>query len=377
MNQSDLQPWIQYALDEIEFVRGPATSKWGSLRAKLGHPKPWKLKYVEIGNEDWLAGRPAGFESYKQYRFPMFKEAIQKAYPDIQIISSPSVFDNFTTTADVVGDWHPYKEPNDFYNDFHRLDRLTMANRTLIGEFASVHPNGGIKWEGNLVDFPWWQGSVGEAIFAISTERNGDRVPGATYAPIMRNMNSWSWSACLIEFEADTRRTSYSTSWHVLKLIGNSHITHNLPTTPAIGNTTSLFWVAGRNEEKGGERVVKLANYNTTNHADTPVSIKFDGVKDGRATLTLLTGKEGALGYNDPKKQNNVVREEKRTLRANKQGKFEFSMPELSVAVVQLAKQGGYRRDAELEVEEREIVDAVEVNARDADGVEARWKGGA
>ncbi|GAW27044.1 putative alpha-n-arabinofuranosidase a protein [Rosellinia necatrix] len=78
--EDQFQYFIDEALDEIEFIRGPADSKWGAVRAQLGHPEPWKLEYVEIGNEDWLAGAPAGWNTYKEYRFPLFLEAINKAW---------------------------------------------------------------------------------------------------------------------------------------------------------------------------------------------------------------------------------------------------------------------------------------------------------
>ncbi|KAG4217491.1 hypothetical protein PC116_g34028, partial [Phytophthora cactorum] len=66
--KDQLQFFIDDALDQIEFIRGPASSKWGSVRASLGHPEPWKLEYVEIGNEDWLAGAPKGWDTFKEYR---------------------------------------------------------------------------------------------------------------------------------------------------------------------------------------------------------------------------------------------------------------------------------------------------------------------
>ncbi|KAF2272644.1 GH51 arabinofuranosidase [Westerdykella ornata] len=338
VNETDLQPWIQDALNEIEFVRGPATSPYGSLRARLGHPEPFPLKYVEIGNEDWLAGRPAGFESYIKYRFPLFKKAISEKYPDIQIIASPSVFDDMTIPAPVAGDYHPYREPDEFYNEFHKFDGLTRDNKTLIGEYAAVHANGGIKWDGGLHPFPWWIGAVGEAIFLISAENAGDRILGATYAPILRNMNSWSWSVCMIEFEADTSKTTLSTSYHLFKLFSTKPITRTLPTTPGERNTTSLFWGAGV-AQKGG-RVVKFANYNTTGHADTPVSVRFEGVREKKATLTVLTGKEGAYGFNDPERGNEVVRQERRVLGADREGRFVFRLPELSVATLEVGRRG-------------------------------------
>jgi alpha-L-arabinofuranosidase len=83
--RADLQPYIDDALNEIEFVRGPVNSTWGRRRAELGHPEPFELNYVEIGNEDWLAGAPDAWEAYKAYRFPLFFEAIREAYPDIQV----------------------------------------------------------------------------------------------------------------------------------------------------------------------------------------------------------------------------------------------------------------------------------------------------
>lgn len=338
INETDMGPWIQDALNEIEFVRGDASTPYGALRASLGYPKPWTLKYVEVGNEDWLAGAPSGYQSYMQYRFPLFKAAIEEKYPDIQIIASPSVYDNMTIPRPAAGDYHPYRQPDNFFNEFHKFESLTPTNLTLVGEFSSVHPNGGIDWAGNLHPFPWWIGSVGEAIFMISTERNGDRILGATYAPIMRNMNRWQWSVCMVEFEADTSKTTLSTSWHVFKAISTRPITHTLPTTPGT-NTSSLFFVAGKNEDTRSV-LFKAANYNTTNHEDTPVKVGFEGVKGGaKAELTLLTGKDGPFGYNDPAKGNNAVVTQVKTLEASKNGAFEWVMPELSVAVLEVKEE--------------------------------------
>lgn len=137
--KEDLQPYIQSALDEIEFLTGDVNTKWGAVRASLGYPKPWKVKYVEIGNEDWLAGRPAGFDSYKEYRFQMFLDAFTKKYPDIQIIASPSVFDGMVIPAPAAGDSHSYLTPDKFIQSFGMFDQLTKGNLTLIGRFQPVY----------------------------------------------------------------------------------------------------------------------------------------------------------------------------------------------------------------------------------------------
>lgn len=180
--EDELEQWVQFALDEVEFLTGDAaTTKWGAVRASVGHPEPWSVKYVEIGNEDWLAGGTAGYDSYKQYRLPMFIEAFTAKYPEIQLISSSSVFDNITIPEPVAGDYHSYQEPDTFVETFGMFDQLTAGNKTLVGEYAAVHPNGGISWSGNLMPYPWWGGAVSEAIFQISAERNGNRIIGTSY----------------------------------------------------------------------------------------------------------------------------------------------------------------------------------------------------
>lgn len=217
-SEADFQPIIQFALDEIEFLTGDVSTKWGAVRASIGHPTPWKVKYVEIGNEDWLAGAPAGYDSFKAYRLPLLIKAFTEKYPDIKLISSSSVFDNITIPAPAAGDFHAYLTPDGNVASFSQFDHLTKDNLTLIGEYATVHPNGGTAWEGNLMPYPWWGGSVSEAIFLLGAERNGDRVIGATYAPGLRNLNRWQWSVTLMQHSADPKQTTRSTSWYMLRV---------------------------------------------------------------------------------------------------------------------------------------------------------------
>ncbi len=113
-------------------------TKWGAVRASLGHPKPWTVKYVEIGNEDWLAGRPTAYDSYKEYRFQMFLDAFTKKYPKIQVIASPSVFDDMVIPAPAAGDSHSYLTPDGFVQSFGMFDHLTKGNLTLIGKSCMV-----------------------------------------------------------------------------------------------------------------------------------------------------------------------------------------------------------------------------------------------
>jgi alpha-N-arabinofuranosidase len=133
--QDQLQPFIDDALNEIEFISGTTDTEWGALRAKYGHPDPFTLKYVEVGNEDWLAGAPEGWDTYREYRFPMFLEAINAKYPDIQVISSGSVFDNYTIPAPGDGDYHIYGTPNDMVSQYNLFDNVTIPH--VIGTFLS------------------------------------------------------------------------------------------------------------------------------------------------------------------------------------------------------------------------------------------------
>lgn len=165
----------------------------------------------------------------------------------------------------------------------------------------------------------------------IGYERNADKVATILYAPVLRNMNSWRWAITVIQFAADPKMTTRSTSWYLWDLFASHLITHTLPTE---GEFDPLFYVAGRNEDKG-TFVWKGAAYNTTE--PVPVSLAFEGVKEGtQAVLTKLTAEDDdPWAYNDPHLGNNVVLTEETVLVANEDGVFEFEMEELSIAVLE------------------------------------------
>ncbi|KAK9797652.1 putative non-reducing end alpha-L-arabinofuranosidase [Seiridium cardinale] len=335
--QDELQPFIDDALNEIEFIAGSADSTWGKLRAEYGHPEPFTLKYVEVGNEDWLAGAPEGWETYQEYRFPMFLEAINAAYPDIQVISSGSVYDGYNIPAPADGDYHIYGTPDDMVDQFDLFDNVSIPH--LIGEAAAVHPNGGTGWNGSLLEYPWWGGSIGEAASLIGYERNSDRILGALYAPIVRSLDRWQWATTMIQFAADPALTTKSTSWYVWELLAGHIFTHTLPAT---ADFNPAYYVAGKNEDTGAY-IFKATVYNSTDGAEVPVSLTFDGVAAGTAAdLTVLTGPEDPYGWNDPFAGVNVVTTTKTTVTANDDGAFEFSLPNLSVAVLDTGVSSNY-----------------------------------
>jgi alpha-N-arabinofuranosidase len=128
LSESQLQPYIQEALDAIEFITGSNNTQYGALRASLGHPTPWKLKYVEIGNEDSLND---GLASYTSFRLPAFQKAINSKYPDILVMSSTN--DRAVNFASpLTADYHDYDIPDHFAKKFTLFDNT--SHPTLLGK---------------------------------------------------------------------------------------------------------------------------------------------------------------------------------------------------------------------------------------------------
>ncbi|KAI0015705.1 alpha-L-arabinofuranosidase [Xylariomycetidae sp. FL0641] len=334
-----LQPFIDSALEELEFVTGPEDSKWGSVRASMGHPEPFKLNFVEIGNEEYLQGEEQ-WNAYKEYRFPRFLEAINKAYPELQVISAGSYYDGYDNVpSSAAEDYHLYPTPDEMVGKFGLWDNMTIP--TIVGEHAVVHPNGGMGFDGELAPYPWWGGSVGETVGLISYERNAKHIYGTLYAPIVRNMNRWQWSITMIQFAADPAMTTRSTDWYVWELMAGHIMTETLPAT---ADFDPLYYVAGKNEETGGY-IFKGAVYNSTGGVDVPVKLSFDGVDPGTtAELTVLTGPADPYAYNDPHVGNNVVKTTKHKIESDEEGSFHFKLPNLSVAVLDTGSTSKSRR---------------------------------
>ncbi|KAI0006315.1 glycoside hydrolase family 51 protein [Xylariaceae sp. FL0662B] len=341
--EDQLQQFLDDALDEIEFIRGSPDSEWGSRRAELGHPDPFKLQYVEIGNEDWLVGGSEGWDTFKEYRFPMFLREINKLYPDIQVISSGSYFDGYDIPEPGAGDYHVYAEPNTLVAEFGKFDNIAVPH--IIGEMAATHPNGGIGFNGPMMPFPWWGGAVAEAVGLIGYERNQDRIIGAAYAPIIRNMNRWQWAITMLQFAADPALTTRSTSFYIWQLMAGHIMTETLPSTSEFD---PLFYVAGRNNNTGGH-IFKAAVYNSTDGADVPVRLTFEGVVPGSTgELTILTGPKDPYGFNNPYTGVDVVESTGSMITSDENGVFSFELPNLSVAVLDTSSQDNRRQERAL-----------------------------
>jgi len=198
ISTANIGPWVQEALDGIEFARGHANSQWGSLRASMGHPQPFNLKFVAIGNED------CGMQYYEG-NYMKFYEAIKRTYPDIQIISNCD------------GSEHPLKHPADIYeyhvytsspDMFSRNTRFDKAPRSGPKAFVSEYA----VWQGDAGHGTLYA-AVAEAAFLIGIERNSDVIIMASYAPLLMNINmnltkikeanaTWTWWPDAIVFNS-------------------------------------------------------------------------------------------------------------------------------------------------------------------------------
>src|SRR5215510_10150966 len=208
-----LKPHVQDALDEIEYVLGSANSEWGSRRAKDGHPQPFKLRYVEIGNEDWLNMGTATYDA----RFTMFYDAIKAKYPGIQIISTMRSQDrNFVHSrkTDLLDD-HFYVTIPTALAQAHLYDNYSRdATKIFVGEWATNNPRTG--------DTPMMAFALGDAAWLTGLERNADVVIMNCYAPLFVNVNPGGrqWAVNLIGYDA---LTSFgSPGYYVQKMFSNN-----------------------------------------------------------------------------------------------------------------------------------------------------------
>ncbi|KAJ5953066.1 Glycoside hydrolase superfamily [Penicillium vulpinum] len=324
--EDELDFYVQDALNEIEFLTGSVDTEFGALRAKVGHPKPWKIRYVEVGNEDMLSN---GLDTYKAYRFAAFNDAITAKYPDIQVLASTIDLEIPGTAG---GDYHLYDNADNFVKKFNMFDNFSPKHPILLGEIAATSPLNGVDIDWSDIHFsqyPWWIGTVAEAVFLIGAERNADKVIGSTYAPFMMNLDKYQWSPTMLAFNADPDQTARSTSWHAWTLYNHNIMTNTLPATSS-DSFGPLYYVTGVNS-KTKSHIFKGAVYNST--SDVPVSLTFEGVGRGtKADLTILTA-PGPYAMNEVG-GSNIVNTQTTTIKAGKKGEFSFKLPNLSVAVL-------------------------------------------
>jgi len=202
--------WVQDALDAIEYANGPENSVWGSLRSKNGHPKPFNLKYVEIGNEN-------GQTPYAE-RWLLFAKAIQARFPVVKFIANEWAGSHPQEPKPEIVDEHYYNNPEWFIWNANKYDSYDRKGpKIFVGEYAVTENTG----KGNL------RGAIGEAAWMTGMERNSDVVVMGSYAPLFCNANHIAWPVNLINF--DSYRWYGLPSYYVQRMFANNQGTVSLP----------------------------------------------------------------------------------------------------------------------------------------------------
>jgi alpha-L-arabinofuranosidase len=281
---SELDPYIQDALDLIEFANGTVESPWGKVRAAMGHPAPFQLKYIGIGNEQW---GPQYIE-----RYAVFQRVLKQKYPDIILVSGSGPFaegqmfdyahrELKKLGADMI-DEHYYKDIAWFKNNAARYDNYDRKGpKIFAGEYAAqsvavVSPDNKNSWETALA----------EAAFMTGLERNADLVHMTSYAPLMAHIDAWQWSPNMIWF--NNLQVLATANYHVQRLFSHhkgtdlASITHEgKPLTGEHG----LYASAVTNTHN---KTLTIKVVNTNNAARNLQLTLTDGAISSKATLTLL-----------------------------------------------------------------------------------------
>lgn len=297
----ELQPYIQDCLDLIEFANGDTTTTWGRKRAEMGHPAPFNLKYIAVGNEQW--------EDFYFKRLKPFVKAIREKYPDIKIIGTcgPSPegksYEHGWKAMREIGadlvDEHFYSSEEWFLNNAMRYDSYSRKGpKVFAGEYACHGV--GKKWN-------HYETSLYEAAFMTGLERNADVVHMATYAPLFAHVKMWQWRPDLIWF--DNTNMFKSVSYYVQQMYSCNKGTNVLKLTmngkPVAGQKGQDGLYATAAADNGdGSVIVKIVNTNKTAQS---VSVNLKGIS-GEKTAKVTT-----LTCSDPDAENTIEEPEKIT----------------------------------------------------------------
>jgi alpha-N-arabinofuranosidase len=281
----DLDQYIQDALDLIEFAKGPVTSVWGRKRAAMGHPAPFNLKMIGVGNEQW---GPQYVERYER-----FGKVLKAKYPKITLVSGSGPFaadERFRflwskmreLKADLV-DEHYYMSPKWFRDNTGRYDEYPRTGpKVFAGEYAAQSSGrGGVPENRNT-----WECALAEAAFMTGLERNADLVVMSSYAPLFAHVEAWQWTPNLIWF--DNLRSFGTPNYYVQKMFSVNRGTRMLPVLlegSAKNGQGNIFASASIDDTKR-EVVLKIVN---TDASSKEVRVNLAGAAiAGQATAFTL-----------------------------------------------------------------------------------------
>jgi alpha-N-arabinofuranosidase len=325
----DLEPYVQDALDEIEYVSGSTNTQWGAERAKDGHPEPFVLHYVEIGNED-------GFDRSHSYaeRFKQLSDAIKAKYPGIKCISTVGEEQLALRHAppqqpDMV-DEHYYRSARDFLNDSAHYDHYNRQGPEIfVGEWASYETSFP-PWDRRSAEeppTPNMKAALGDATWMTALERNSDIVKMQCYAPLLVNVGPGArqWRPDLIGYDA--LHCYGSPSYYAIKLFSRNVGDEILKATL---DDATLHCSVTKNS-KNGTILVKLVN---PQPAPQPLQLDIKGVSDLKTTGTATTLAAAPDASNSIDNPTNVV--PVTTEVSGVKPVFDYTLPADSITVLQL-----------------------------------------
>lgn len=283
---NELEPYIQDALDLVEFANGGLDTKWGAKRAALGHPEPFHMTMLGVGNENWGP-------QYAE-RLALFTKRFKDKYPSMQLVNATGYSPNPRTFhfmdsvlrarhADII-DEHFYNPPDWFLQNSTRYDHYDRSGpKIFIGEYAAQSDHiGSLKNENNL------RTALAEAAFMTGLERNADVITMASYAPLFAHVTDWQWTPDLIWF--DNSRSYATPNYYVQQLFSLNKGTWVVPLLrrgqPVIGQDSC--WGTACMDSAAGELILKLVN--PSGMAMKRIVEVVDARLEGMAIVTTLSG---------------------------------------------------------------------------------------
>jgi len=267
---NDLEPYVQDAVDEVEYVTGDASTKWGAQRAKDGHPAPFPLHYIEIGNEDW-------FDKSGTYpaRFAQIALALRKKYPQYKLISTaPIKVDDPAAQPDVIDD-HYYKSPADMFALVHHYDDAPRTGpKIFVGEWATR----------SGTPTPNFGDALGDAAWMTSMERNSDLIVMASYAPLFVNVNpgAMQWATDLIGYDIVH---SYGSPSYYAQCLFAAHLGDGTAKSSVTGAGPRFFYSATVSSDT---HVLHLKLVNASD-LPQPLSLAIQGLGAGKHRADVNT----------------------------------------------------------------------------------------
>ncbi|MGB8191276.1 MAG: alpha-L-arabinofuranosidase C-terminal domain-containing protein, partial [Chitinophagaceae bacterium] len=282
---SEMAQYIQDIIDLVEYANGSVNTTWGKKRAEAGHPKPFNLKYIGIGNEDLIT------EIFRE-RFEMIYKALKKTHPEITVIGTAGPFfegtdyeEGWKIASDLkvpVIDEHYYQSPGWFINNQDFYDRYDRSkSKVYLGEYAASLPGG------NKTN---WETSLSEALYLTALERNGDVVSMASYAPLIAREGHTQWNPDLIYF--NNTEVKPTTGYYVQQLYGQNAGDQYIPASITLGNAQEniskrIAWSVVR-DTKTNELFFKLVNMLPVS-VNAVIDLGGIALEESTATKTVLS----------------------------------------------------------------------------------------